>query len=459
MRQTPASSLPPDSRARRGNALLIAALGAIACTPLAAQPIDIDASFSGDGIATILVDNAMSTERDRGIAVFPIGAGEHLMVIEAASPTADRVRIALAVVNGNGSHQAPVVDSKNFDLVDAACQQPDGKVIVAASDDNANGSAIEFRRFLVTGALDTTFNGSGATSYGSNRDERVNAMLCGQTQALAVIGSMPNDGGPRGTRLMGIEYATGAQLPRGLFPAAASQDEGKAAVELPSGQVVIAYTLVDDTTPLGMRFRVYPSIAVSAAPVITDHALPVASCGLGSSILLSAVHRMAVDATGRIVVAGSIFGSFNSRIWTIDATVGADRTVSSFGCGSLQPDGTGAAIWPTGIVAHGDAVYINGTMYVGVTAHRRQYLARFRRGSGGYAPDTGMVAGGLLPMPMPHSSLHPGPFTDEGGTMYLDQRPATPRLLVSGTADWNDPDTDASLTRFILAPMFGNGFE
>ncbi|MBK8284449.1 MAG: hypothetical protein IPK97_05960 [Ahniella sp.] len=130
----------------------------VAGAAAAAEPIDLDTGFGGNGVLYAPVDAPNSTSRDRTVAVYQDGSAAYVVVAETAnasggySPTF--IRLTSAGVQSRNTVNLSMIG------INAACQDPaTGGFVVGMRTTSMNGNAITFRKYDAAGIQDMTFRG------------------------------------------------------------------------------------------------------------------------------------------------------------------------------------------------------------------------------------------------------------------------------------------------------------
>jgi uncharacterized delta-60 repeat protein len=271
--------------------------------------------------------------------------------------------------NTTGKVITPV--GPNYDGATAALLQPDGKIVIVGSCINVAGNR-DFcaARYLSTGALDTTFNGTGTviTSVGAAIDD-ANAALLQPDGKIVLAGGCSN--GASNSDFCVVRYLPSGALDTSfngtgsvITPVVSSYSYAHAALLQPDGKIVVAGDCYSGSTGVFCAVRYMPTGALDtsfngsgkiATPVGTGNATPVAALlqpdgrVLLAGNCLSSVTSLDFCAA-RYLPTGVLDTSFNGTGTVVTPLVsGIDRATAAL----LQPDGK--------IVLAGDC--FNGTNY------------------------------------------------------------------------------------------------
>lgn len=305
----------------------------------------LDVSFDGDGIAT----------PDIGASV---GYGSAMRLVSGGLYVAGRVDVAgdpdFAIArmtsagaldvtfHGTGSRVENVGARSVYG--NAVAVQADGRILVAGTD-GVRRRPFELARFLSDGRLDSTFGGVGvADDAGALEDSEPSGVLVQPDTRIVVAGN--NSSGAIVARYL----ATGAPDPAfgtgGVvqYPGYLDLRGANALARQSDGKLIVVGNLIDEFS--------FPATHYGALRRLdTDGGADGTFGSAGRSLLDSCdvLQAVAVDAQGRIVVAGAYAGQivvarFTSVGW-LDGTFHGGRTRLSIGTGStvsallIQPDG------------------------------------------------------------------------------------------------------------------------
>lgn len=443
-------------------ALLVTAGVCQAIAPMA----DLDRSFgSGAGSMFAAYDVPGSTLADRGVAVFADRATTgYVMIGEAASPTAGKTRIAFSFVTAAGLASSSV---KTFDVlrVDAACQRPTGAgFVVGVVEGTTSENASVLYAFDGAGNLDTSvFGGDGKIGADLVGPEWVVNLVCSATDVLVNRGFIVSGINAPGGRIFRAEFADSVTGGNSFVPVEGGYWDPVGMGRVSSQRVPAVFAYKDNLVDNTIRITTYDDGTLGGSSTST-YDIPFSTCGAMSDAV--AGRAMIAQTVGNaVLVAGraesATFPTTN-YVWLLEFNVPATGAPTLGSCTS-RVVGSNNSVVGTNFYMSGLAVSADGTeAYLLGSGYRvdpisQDYdfeLYRFTKSGNSWAT----LAGDQISLEFPHGNLVPE-ADDRGATGYIDARTTPNRLMVAGTRQWLDADTDASLTRLQLAPMFADSFD
>jgi len=190
-------TLQAASRLRSGTARAVAVLWLVVSSLAAAFPGAPDATF-GSGLGTVITPIGSGTDVAYSLALQPDG----MIVVAGTCSNGTDYDFCLAryLANGaldtnfNGIGKVITAIGTGNDGAYSIALQPDGKIVVAGSC--LNGATYDFclARYLTSGALDLSFNGTGKviTAIGSGNDAAYSVAL--QPDGMIVVAGRCSNG-------------------------------------------------------------------------------------------------------------------------------------------------------------------------------------------------------------------------------------------------------------------------
>ncbi|AVP99357.1 hypothetical protein C7S18_20240 [Ahniella affigens] len=352
------------------------------------------------------------------------------------------------------------------DVIDA-CQDTQGRFVVAASAPGASGSGgpkdMALVRFTAAGDLDLTYSSDGKAVFslvdgGGERDEAINDLEC-LPGGDYFIGGWAKSG-------TGVKEPAFAQMPatsnhdtsvaQSVLGIASGESDGQVTAvyfNQPANAYVIAQTLLGDTLPSrtvvqhyalrdGIAFDLYPQIPNINVGI--DHCPTLA---IPSIIGITAI-------TGTDYAASLLYTSSGQRHAAVARiNIGESVLVS---CTPMQFSLTNAGITPP--LVYGGYVFIAlGFAPLNGTATPSQMRA-FSPSANGLSllTESNFGTNGVASWSHTFSSSNPNNNRSFVQRLYVD--PAG-LIMAVGSRVWNGNDTDVVLTRLGSSGVFRNGFE
>jgi uncharacterized delta-60 repeat protein len=355
---------------RRATALAVALL-ITTTAPAAAAPGDLDTSFSGDGFDT---QNVFNEDCGRDVAVAPDGKIVVAGSCEGGLQTAFSVMRYLPDGNPDQDFGIDGVVNVSFDPSGASpanakafavAVQADGKVVVAGTAElNESGASVGGDNFAVArllaadGALDPSFNANGT---GANQDGRFvanhGAIDGVRDVALGADGSIIVGGTPN--RSTDGDFGVMKLTPQGTLDTTYDMD-GRALLPIANGDQLFAIGVQPDgkvaaagyTGLSGVGFPDATQRTIGLARFTTDGQPDPSFDDDGERTLEfgptgEEAHGLAIDAAGRIVVAGTLNNG---------GDIAVARLLAGNGATDLAFDGDGRVEVDTGGVDLGNDV-------------------------------------------------------------------------------------------------------
>ena len=242
------SALRAASRFRSGAARAVALLWLVVASLAAALPGAPDATF-GSGFGTVITPIGSGTDVAYSLALQPDG----MIVVAGTCSNGTNYDFCLARylasgtldTNFNGTGKVITAIGNGNDGAYSVALQPDGKIVVTGSC--LNGTSYDFclARYVASGALDLSFNGTGKviTAIGSGNDAAYSVAL--QPDGKIVVAGRCFDGA-------GIDFCLARYLANGVLDASfgssgkvitaigSSTDVANSAALQPDGKIVVA---------------------------------------------------------------------------------------------------------------------------------------------------------------------------------------------------------------------------
>jgi len=345
------------TRIRSGTARAIAMLWLVMSSLVAALPGAPDASF-GSGLGKVFTPIGSGTDVAYSLALQPDGM---IVVAGTCSNGADYdFCLARYLANGaldttfNGSGKVITTMGNGNDGAYSVVLQPDGKILVVGSC--LNGFTYDFclARYLASGALDSSFNGTGKviTAIGSDNDAAYSVAL--QPDGKIVAAGRCSNG-------TDYDFCVARYLASGapdlsfngtgkvITPIGSGNDIVRGVALQPDGKIVVAGYCANGATYdfCLARYLASGTLDMSFQGAGTD----VAPIGAGDDYAIS----LSLQPDGKIIVAGVCSNGINSDFClaryladgAFDTTFnGTGKVITPIGSGDdygysvvLQPDG------------------------------------------------------------------------------------------------------------------------
>ncbi len=318
-------------------AALVAFLLALSPSASAAAG-DADPTFDSDGVAT--TDTGLTDEQALAVAVQSdgrvlaggsgsTGVGAQLTVVRY---TADG---SLDSTFGAGGHARTAVGGA-IDRAHAIAVQTDGKIVAAGITGTGAVNDVVVLRYLANGALDTSFSGGLTITPVGGGDDRALAVAIQADGKIVIAGFTHN--GTDDDVLVARYNANGTLDPTfgtaGIVTTdtAGGTDRALAVAIQADGKIVVAGLANNGTTDDLLLAR-YTSAGVLDTTFDSD--------GLAIVVDATGEQRLAgvaIQADGRIVATGSFNGDF--AIWRFLTGGAADATLDSDGAATTNLGGT-----------------------------------------------------------------------------------------------------------------------
>lgn len=448
-------------------AVFLAALAISTVSNAVAPMADLDLSFgSSRATATASYDVPGSTLADRGVAVFADRVtGGYTVIGEAASPTAGKTRIVISSFSTTGGVSSSV---KTFDVlrVDAACQRPNstGFVIgVVEGTTSENLSAIY--AFDGAGNLDTSvFEGDGKVTADALGPERVVDLVCSASDVLVLrTVTNPNTNASFGLSIR-AQFSGAANGGNTFIPVTGGIYDPIGMGKTGSQRVPTVLAYKDDSIDNAISMTTYDDGTLADSNT-TTFPIPFATCG-AMSAATSGRARVAKVAGDKVLVAGN--ASFDDLLQTIEYLWLLEINVPTTGAPTLGTCtsrivgtnnfvvGTNFFVNDLAVSADGSEVYAIGSGYRvdPIEVDLDFELYRFIKPGASWTA----LPGDNIAIEFAHGNSV-AEADDQAVAGYIDARTTPNRLLVTGVRQWLGADTDASLTRLQLAPLFADGLE
>lgn len=328
-----------------------------AINPAFAAPGDLDAAGFGAGTGKILTAIGPAYDRAAGIALQP--DGKIIVAGPCRNDNNDDFCVARYLPGGaldtsfNGTGTALAAIGASDDIATAVALQPDGKVVVAGYCFNGGRYDFCVSRHLTTGAIDTSFDGTGRvmTTIGTAYSMALTLML--QPDGKIVVAGVCSNGGNNDFCL--ARYLTSGALDTSfngtgkvLTPIGLSDDTANAIALQSDGRIVVA------------GFCLGGGADFCLARYMTDGTLDTTFGSTGKTFTSFGasddnVYSIALQPDGKIVVAGECRSGGSAdfclaryqRDGALDPSFnGTGKLKSAIGAGddvasalALQPDG------------------------------------------------------------------------------------------------------------------------
>jgi len=329
------------------------------------------------------------------------------------------------------------------DTAHAVAIQPDGKIVVVGTSDNAT-TGLDFAvvRYLEDGSLDPTFGtvGKVITAFGDDSDTAYAVAI--DTEGRIVVAGESS----QGTSVTGVDFALARYLPSGELDAT-FDDDGKVltAIADASGRDS-AYAMVLEQVAGEQRIL----LAGGEGDFQLARYLPTGaldpSFGEGGKVksvfgsTIGAARGLGLAADGKILVAGHIHHDFAvvrfSENGALDTTFGGGARVITKISESNWDEAHGLVVQENG------AIVLGGWVYEGNSSNGNFALARYT--SEGILDATFGDAGIVI------EPVAPTGKRDEGHAIVLqvDERVPTVRVITAGFS--SDANYDLAVTRHWL---------
>lgn len=272
----------------------------------------VDVSFNGTG--KVLTAIGSGTDAARALALQPDGK----IVVAGFCESGVRFVFCLARFQSsgpldasfNGTGTVTTVIGSNFSFAFALALQPDGKIIAAGTCNNGSNNDFCLARYLVDGALDLSFNGTGwlLSPIGNGHDDAFAAAVSPDGK-IVLAGSCSNG--------MNNDFCLGRYLSNGAFdtsfngtgkvftPIDNSNDLAIGIVLQPDGKIVTAgfCSNGNDNDFCVARYLSHGALD----PSFNGTGKALTAMGSGTDF----ARALALQPDGKIVVAGYCFGGSN----------------------------------------------------------------------------------------------------------------------------------------------------
>jgi hypothetical protein len=431
-----------------------------------AQLADLDKTFGSTYVGRYVAafDVPSSARTDEAIAVLPLGSNQYTLVGRGTSNVAGKYRIGIAVVNANGSQASKVVDTEDVLDVRAACLDPSGRVMVAATvEDSASTTGIQLNRFLANGARDATFTPlliSG--DVGSPPYLQATQLTCIDNTSVAVLATARTSVQVPSMFISYRVVLSPAPVVTSIYhynPGGDGYWDARSAVRTSGGRWLTLAAHDSNDTPLQFKAMTGLDGSYPDLPTVTD--VPVSVCAVAATTRIDPP-RIIAAASNRFHAAGTLSDNGTDRLYVLSGMVDAAGTVSAVSCSTEPARSQPLLVWyyefgDLALDSFGD-LYLFGTYHPDNFGASYQELRRYRATGGTYVRDNGFGIGGQMTWSFGRNVSNSGPYTDIGNALLFDARNGY-RLLAAGAAEWTGVDRDASLTALSTAPMFASGFE
>ncbi len=350
-------TLQAASRLRSGTARAVAVLWLVVASLAAALPGAPDATF-GSGFGTVITPIGGGTDVAYSVALQSDG----MIVVAGTCSNGVDYDFCLAryLANGaldtnfNGTGKVITAIGNGNDGAYSVALQPDGKIVVAGSC--LNGSTYDFclARYVASGALDLSFNGTGKviTAIGSGTDAAYSVAL--QPDGNIVVAGRCFGG-------TGIDFCLARYLANGVLDASfgsngtvitaigSGDDVARGLALQPDGKLVVAGYCANGTTYDFCLARYLASGTLDVS--FNGFGTVITPIGTGDDYAIS----LALQPDGKIIVAGVCSNGANSDFClarylangTLDTSFGSTaKVITPIGSGNdygysvvLQPDG------------------------------------------------------------------------------------------------------------------------
>ena len=333
-----------------------------------AVPGDLDTTFGTGGMVTTPIGSGH--DQGHGVAVQADGK----IVVAGATFNGSNYDFALvrytttgaldSTFNGTGKVTTPI--GSGNDSSPFVALQADGKIVVAGASSNGSNNDFAVARYTSTGALDTTFNGTGkvTTSIGSGYDS-ISAVAVQADGKIVVAGTtyltdVNSDFALARFTTTGALDTTFNGTGKVMTPIGSGIDSGVAMAVQTDGKIVVAGdSLIGSNSDFALVR--YTDMGVLDTTFNGTGKVTADISGGGDYC-----RSVAVQTDGKIVVAGSSSNGSNSdfALARYTSTGALDTTFNGTGklttdFGSLQDSGSGVAVQADG------KVVVTGTTYPG----------------------------------------------------------------------------------------------
>ncbi len=322
-------------------ALLTLALGTTAAL---AAPGDLDNSFDGDGVRTI---DFLAGETADAVLVQPDGK----IVIGGRSGNTVTDNFVVARLNPDGSSDssfsgdgAASADFGGADRINSVALQADGKIVVAGvTEQSGVPSDVAVARFNPNGTLDTSFDGDGMVTVDYlGAADAAEAVLVQPDGKIVLAGYGSSARCFMLTRLepngdTDPSFQGDDMIDRGSFCVRFGTvlDAARAAAVQADGKIVVAGTTFADGSNENLAItRIEPDTGL---PDRTFNGTGVRTIDLGGG---DSVHSVLVQPNGKILLAGSGTAAENFVVTRLNADGSTDQGFA--GNGTLDIDFGGA---------------------------------------------------------------------------------------------------------------------
>jgi uncharacterized delta-60 repeat protein len=422
---------------RAASAALLACL--VFVPAAAAQPGDLDTTFSGDGRAT-----ADFGARGDFVAAVAVQADGKIVVAGTSAWDTRDPKFALARFNPDGTLDATFSgDGKvttNFtpreDGVYGVAIQPDGKIVAAGDAGLLSGnSRFAVARYNSDGTLDTTFGGDGkVTTEVTARDDPV-AGLAIQADGKIVLsgGAGANGSNPRialarynpdGT--LDVSFSGDGKVITNVAP---GREYANAVAVQADGSIVAAGLANQPGTRMGfvlVRYTIDGSLdpSFSGDGKLTTNFTP----------WHDSVQNLAIQPDGNIVAAGIARSGSNARFALARYTTSGALDTGFSGDGKLTTDFTSG---------------FDGGWDVGLQADGKIVVAGEAAGSGGRFAVARYATDGTLDATFGGGGKATANFTTRADFAYGLAVQADGNLVLAGGAGWGLANPKIALARFL----------
>lgn len=444
-------------------AALATSTGSSAIAPMA----DPDLSFgSSRATAFASYDVPGSTLADRGVAVFADRAtGGYIVIGEAASPTAGQTRIAISFFSTTGGVSSSV---KTFDVlrVDAACQRPNstGFVIGVVEGTTSENLSVIYA-FDGAGNLDTSvFGGDGKITADFAGPERFVDLVCSASDVLVSRSITNLSTNASFGRTFRAQFSGAVSGGNSFTPVTGGIYDPIGMGRASSLRVPAVFAYKDDSIDNAISVTTYDDGTLVSSNT-TNFPIPFATCG-AMSAATSGRARVAKVAGDKVLVAGDArlegLSLYTEYLWLLEINVPTTGAPTLGTCAS-RIVGTNDFVVGTNFFVNDLAVSADGTEAYAIGSGYRVdpievdldfELYRFIKPGASWTA----LPGDNIAIEFAHGN-NVAEADDQAVAGYIDARTTPNRLLVTGVRQWLGADTDVSLTRLHLAPLFADGLE
>ena len=299
-------TLQAASRLRSGTARAVAVLWLVVSSLAAAFPGAPDATF-GSGFGTVITPIGSGTDVAYSLALQPDG----MIVVAGACSNGGDYDFCLAryLANGaldtnfNGIGKVITAIGNGNDGAYSIALQPEGKIVVAGSCLNGNTYDFCLARYLASGALDLSFNGTGKviTAIGSGNDAAYSVAL--QSDGKIVVAGRCSNG--THTDFCLARYLASGALDMSLNSTGtvittigSGNDVARGVALQPDGKIVVAGYCSNGTTYDFCLARYLASGTLDVS--FNGSGTVITPIGVGDDYAIS----FALQPDGKIIVAG-----------------------------------------------------------------------------------------------------------------------------------------------------------